>query len=65
MKKEPLLVTVVLLTGIVSGCAGPEGSQAMVGGSRSAVLLKPFSLNDLARSLRGLIGDAGTVSPGT
>jgi 2-iminobutanoate/2-iminopropanoate deaminase len=30
MKKEPLLVTVVLLTGIVSGCAGPEDSQAMV-----------------------------------
>jgi enamine deaminase RidA (YjgF/YER057c/UK114 family) len=30
MKKEPLLVTVVLLTGIVSGCAGPEDSQALV-----------------------------------
>jgi len=47
----------------ITAYRGQQGSQAVVGGSRSAVLLKPFSLSDLSRSLRGLIADAGAASP--
>lgn len=41
----------------ITAYRGEHGGRPVIGGSPSAVLLKPFSLEDLARSLRGLLGE--------